>query len=115
MNQKLTEVSRASQTSEFVSRGHVDKVADQIADAVLDEVLKADPLGRVACEAYISRDLVLIGGEMTTTTKLDVEEIAKKTIEEAGYSEAKFGFDTRNCSVINAIGQQSPDIAQGVA
>jgi len=115
MNQKLTAISNTSQTSEFVSSGHVDKVADQIADAVLDAVLKADPLGRVACEVYLSKNTVLVGGEMTTTAEIDVAAIARKTIEAAGYADPKVGFDTKNCTVINAIGQQSSDIAQGVA
>ena len=101
-------------TSESVSKGHPDKVCDQISDAVLDEILKKDRTARVACETYITRGLVVIGGEITTRTWVDVEAIARNVIKEIGYDCATWGFNGNTCAVINVIGQQSPDISQGV-
>ncbi len=101
-------------TSESVSAGHPDKVCDQISDAVLDEILKKDKSARVACETYITRGLVVIGGEITTRTWVDVEQIARNVIKNIGYDEAKWGFNYKTCAVINVIGKQSPDISQGV-
>ena len=101
-------------TSESVSKGHPDKVCDQISDAVLDEILKKDKTARVACETYITRGLVIIGGEITTRTWVDVEQIARNVIKEIGYDEPKWGFNYKTCAVINVIGKQSPDISQGV-
>lgn len=101
-------------TSESVSAGHPDKVCDQISDAVLDAILAKDKAARVACETYITRGLVVIGGEITTRTWVDVEQIARNVIKNIGYDEAKWGFNYKTCAVINVIGKQSPDISQGV-
>src|SRR5438477_10473621 len=101
-------------TSESVTEGHPDKVADQISDGVLDAVLRDDPYGRVACETLVNTGLVVVSGEITTETYVDIPYVARKTIEEIGYTDAAFGFDCRTCAVINAIDKQSPDIAQGV-
>ena len=101
-------------TSESVSEGHPDKVADQIADAVLDEMLAHDPESRVACEVLIKSGLVVIAGEVRTHAKPDLDRLARQVIAEIGYSDAQSGFDLENCAVINALGRQSGDIAQGV-
>ena len=101
-------------TSESVTEGHPDKVCDQISDAILDELLKGDPMSRVACETTATTGLVMVMGEITTETYVDIQGIARKTIEEIGYTNAKYGFDSANCAVINTIHEQSPDIALGV-
>ena len=101
-------------TSESVGNGHPDKVCDQISDAVLDQVLKDDPKGRVACETFITTGLVIVGGEITTTTYIDVQKLVKKVLDEIGYTDIKYGFNNKTCSILNAINGQSPDIAQGV-
>lgn len=101
-------------TSESVSEGHPDKVADAISDGVLDEILKQDPKARVACETFVTTGLVLIGGEVTTTAYVDIPTIARKIVKEIGYTEADYKFDSESCSVLNAIHSQSPDIAMGV-
>jgi S-adenosylmethionine synthetase len=101
-------------TSESVSEGHPDKIADQISDAVLDAVLRDDPSGHVACETLITTGLVVVSGEISTTTYVDVPSLVRKTIERIGYTRAKYGFDASTCGVITAIHEQSPDIAQGV-
>src|SRR6201992_3932381 len=101
-------------TSESVTEGHPDKVADQISDGVLDAVMKDDPLGRVACETLVNTGLVVVSGEITTETYVDIQEIARRTVEQIGYTDAAFGFDYKTCAVINTIDKQSPDIAQGV-
>lgn len=101
-------------TSESVSEGHPDKIADQVSDAVLDAIFKQDPKARVACETYIKTGMVMVGGEITTTAWVDVEDLARKTIKEIGYNHSDIGFDWESCAVISAIGKQSPDIAQGV-
>src|SRR6201994_2210525 len=101
-------------TSESVTEGHPDKVADQISDGVLDAVLRDDPLGRVACETLVNTGLVVVSGEITTTTYVDIQEIARETVKRIGYTDAAYGFDYNTCAVINAIDKQSPDIAQGV-
>ncbi len=101
-------------TSESVTEGHPDKIADQISDAILDEVLKQDANGRVACETLISKGLVVVSGEITTTAQISVDEIVRNTITNIGYDRAKYGFDGHNCGIISAINQQSPDIAMGV-
>lgn len=101
-------------SSESVTEGHPDKIADQISDAVLDEVLKNDPKGRVACETLLATGLVLIAGEITTNATIDYVKIARDTIEQVGYTRAKYGFDAHTCSVITAMNRQSPDIAMGV-
>ncbi len=101
-------------TSESVSEGHPDKIADQISDAVLDAVLKEDPNGHVACETLITTGLVVVSGEITTSTYVDVPSLVRRTIERIGYTRAKYGFDASTCGIITAIHEQSPDIAQGV-
>jgi S-adenosylmethionine synthetase len=102
-------------TSESVSEGHPDKMADQISDAVLDAVLRGDPQGHVACETLVTTGMVVISGEITTDTYVDVPAIARNTIDRIGYTRAKFGFDAHTCGVITSIHDQSPDIAQGVS
>lgn len=101
-------------TSESVGKGHPDKVCDQISDAVLDDVLKDDPKGRVACESFISAGLVIVGGEITTTTYVDVQKLVRNVLNEIGYNDHKYGFDAGTCAILNAINSQSPDISQGV-
>jgi S-adenosylmethionine synthetase len=101
-------------TSESVTEGHPDKMADQISDGVLDAVLAEDPAGRVACETLVNTGLILVSGEITTDTYVDIPRIARQTAERIGYTDARAGFDFRTCSVITAIDEQSPDIAQGV-
>jgi len=101
-------------TSESVSEGHPDKIADQISDAVLDAILEQDPQARVACETYVKTGMVMVGGEVTTSAWVDIEEITRKTVREIGYTHSDMGFDADSCAVLNAIGKQSPDINQGV-
>jgi S-adenosylmethionine synthetase len=101
-------------TSESVTEGHPDKMADQISDAVLDEILKLDPNSRVACETMVTTGLVLVAGEIRTSAYVDIPGIARKVIKEIGYDDGKYGFDANACSVITAIDEQSPDIAMGV-
>jgi S-adenosylmethionine synthetase len=101
-------------TSESVTEGHPDKIADQISDGVLDAVLRDDPYGRVACETLVNTGLVVVSGEITTETWVDIPEVARETIRRIGYTDAQYGFDCHTCAVINAIDKQSPDIAQGV-
>jgi S-adenosylmethionine synthetase len=101
-------------TSESVTEGHPDKIADQISDAVLDGIFAQDPNGRVACETLVTTGLVLVAGEITTDCYVDIPKIARKTIEDAGYNDATFGFDSKACAVLTAIDEQSPDIAMGV-
>ncbi|MCK5583626.1 MAG: methionine adenosyltransferase, partial [Elusimicrobiales bacterium] len=101
-------------TSECVTEGHPDKVCDQISDAVLDEIMKRDPKGRVACETFITRGLVIVGGEITTTTYVDIDTLTRQVIKEIGYTDNKYGFNYNTCAVLNIIGTQSPDISQGV-
>ncbi len=101
-------------TSESVTEGHPDKVADQISDSVLDAVLAEDPEGRVACETLVNTGLVVVSGEISTSTYVDIADIARERIREIGYTDADLGFSADSCAVINAIDKQSPDIAQGV-
>ncbi|HYH60121.1 MAG TPA: methionine adenosyltransferase [Thermoleophilaceae bacterium] len=101
-------------TSESVTEGHPDKMADQISDGVLDAVLRDDPMGRVACETLVNTGLVVVSGEISTNTYVDVPKIARDTIRKIGYDNASYGFDCDTCAVITAIDEQSPDIAQGV-
>jgi S-adenosylmethionine synthetase len=101
-------------TSESVTEGHPDKMADQISDGVLDAVLRDDPFGRVACETLVNTGLVVVSGEITTETYVDIQAIVRETIRGIGYTDAAFGFDCHTCAVINTIDKQSPDIAQGV-
>src|SRR3954468_12466034 len=101
-------------TSESVTEGHPDKVCDQISDAVLDEVLRQDPTGRVACETFITVGLAIVGGEITTKGYVEVPDLVRKVVKEIGYTHAKYGFNFESCAILNAIGRQSPDISQGV-
>lgn len=101
-------------TSESVSEGHPDKIADQISDAVLDAILTQDKHARVACETYVKTGMVLVGGEVTTSAWVDIEELTRQTVREIGYTHSDMGFDADSCAVLNAIGKQSPDINQGV-
>src|SRR5216683_619649 len=101
-------------TSESVTEGHPDKIADQVSDAVLDAILAQDPTGRVACETLLTTGLVVVAGEITTSCYVDIPRVARETIREVGYTRAKFGFDHETCGVITAIDEQSGDIAMGV-
>jgi len=101
-------------TSESVTEGHPDKVADQISDGVLDAIFEEDPFGRVACETYVTTGMVMVGGEITTKTYIEIPNLVRGIIKEIGYTDASFGFDYLTCAVLNTIQQQSPDIAMGV-
>ena len=101
-------------TSESVTEGHPDKIADQISDSVLDAIYENDPMGRVACETFVTTGMVLVGGEITTSTYIEIPSIVRECIKEIGYTDASMGFDYETCSVLTAIDQQSPDIALGV-
>jgi len=101
-------------TSESVTEGHPDKMSDQISDAILDEILKEDPAARVACETTVTTGMVLVAGEITTKTYVDIPAIVRETIKNIGYTRAKYGFDAETCAVLTAIDEQSPDIAGGV-
>src|SRR3989304_10203077 len=101
-------------TSESVTEGHPDKIADQISDAVLDAIIVNDPMCRVACEALVTTGLAFVAGGVTTNTYVEIPEIVRETIKEAGYTRAKYGFDYETCAVLTAIHSQSSDIAMGV-
>ncbi|WP_432755952.1 methionine adenosyltransferase [Staphylococcus pseudoxylosus] len=101
-------------TSESVTEGHPDKIADQVSDAILDEILKYDPNARVACETTVTTGMALISGEISTTTYVDIPKVVRETIKEIGYTRAKYGYDSQTMAVLTAIDEQSPDIAQGV-
>jgi S-adenosylmethionine synthetase len=101
-------------TSESVTEGHPDKISDQISDAILDAILAQDPTGRVACETLVTTGLAVVAGEITTTAQVNYKQIIRDTISEIGYNDARYGYDSNTCSVIDAVGTQSPDIAQGV-
>ena len=101
-------------TSESVTEGHPDKLADQISDGVLDAILEQDPMGRVACETLVSTGLVVVAGEITTNCYVDIPKVARNIVKDIGYTRAKYGFDGDTCAVVTAIDEQSPDIAQGV-
>ncbi len=101
-------------SSESVTEGHPDKVADQISDAILDEVLKEDPFGRVACETFVTTGLALVGGEITTKCYVDIPKVARGVIKDIGYTDAKYGFDYETCAILTSLDQQSADIALGV-
>ncbi len=101
-------------TSESVTEGHPDKLADQISDAVLDAILEQDPLGRVACESLLTTGMVIVAGEITTNAYVEIPDIVRRTLEQVGYTRAKYGFDFQTCGVMTAIQSQSPDIAMGV-
>lgn len=101
-------------TSESVSEGHPDKIADQISDAVLDAIIEQDKNARVACETYVKTGVVMVGGEVTTSAWVDIEQLARNVVRDIGYNSSEMGFDWESCAVLSAIGKQSPDIAQGV-
>ncbi|MEK7870978.1 MAG: S-adenosylmethionine synthetase N-terminal domain-containing protein, partial [Nitrospirota bacterium] len=101
-------------TSESVTEGHPDKIADQISDAILDAIIGQDPLCRVACETLVTTGLAFVAGEITTSCYVEIPEIVRETIKGIGYTRAKYGFDYETCSVITAVHSQSPDIAMGV-
>lgn len=101
-------------TSESVTEGHPDKICDQISDGILDEVLDQDLAGKVACETFITSGLIIVGGELTTTSWVDVPQLVRNIVAEIGYNHPRYGFDAASCAILNAIGKQSPDIAQGV-
>src|SRR6266498_121218 len=111
---KLAETQRHLFTSESVTEGHPDKMADQISDAVLDAVLTDDPTGRVACEVLVTTGICIVSGEITTKTYVDVPKLARAVIQDIGYNDALMGFDSKTCGVLNTIQSQSPDIAMGV-
>ncbi len=101
-------------TSESVTEGHPDKIADQISDAVLDEVMKHDPKGRVACETLVTTGVAVVAGEITTTAHVDYDDLVRSTIRGVGYDRAKYGYDAETCAVMCTVKRQSPDIAMGV-
>ena len=101
-------------TSESVTEGHPDKICDQISDAILDAILEEDKLARVACETVVSTGLVLVAGEVTTSTYVDIQKSVRQTVKEIGYDRGKYGFDAENLAVLVCLNEQSPDIAQGV-
>jgi len=101
-------------TSESVTEGHPDKICDQISDAILDALIAADPMSRVACETCCTTGLVVVMGEITTNAYVDIQKIVRQTVNDIGYTRAKFGFDGATCAVITAIDEQSSDIAMGV-
>ena len=110
----MAEKRRRLFTSESVTEGHPDKICDQISDAILDEILKTDPFARVACETSVNTGLVLVAGEISTTTYVDIPKVVRETIKGIGYTRAKYGFDYETCAVLTSIDEQSADIAQGV-
>ena len=101
-------------TSESVTEGHPDKIADQVSDSVLDAVLTQDPMGRVACETLVTTGLVMLAGEITTSAIIDYSDLARQVIRDVGYDRAKYGFDADTCAVMSSLKRQSPDIAMGV-
>ena len=101
-------------TSESVTEGHPDKMCDQISDAVLDDLIRQDPRARVACETFVTVGLVIVGGEITSNSYVDLPKLVRQLVKEIGYTETKYGFNAEACAILNAIGRQSPDIAQGV-
>src|SRR5947207_6909163 len=110
----MSRMGRHLFTSESVTEGHPDKIADQISDSILDAILAQDPVGRVACETLVTTGLAIIAGEITTSCYVDFPKIVRDTIREVGYTRAKYGFDSETCAVLSSIHEQSPDIAQGV-
>ena len=111
---KIMSVEKHLFTSESVTEGHPDKIADQVSDAVLDAILAKDPLGRVACETLVTTGMAIVAGEITTNTYVDIPRLVRDTIRDIGYTRAKYGFDADNCAVLTSIDEQSPDIAMGV-
>ena len=101
-------------TSESVTEGHPDKIADQISDAVLDAIMADDPMGRVACETLVATGMAIVAGQITTSCYVNIPKVVRNTIREIGYTRATYGFDYETCAVLTSIDEQSPDIAQGV-
>src|SRR5205809_1709041 len=101
-------------TSESVTEGHPDKIADQISDSILDAILTQDPMSCVACETLVTTGLAIVAGEITTRAVIDYQDVIRKTIADVGYTRGKYGFDAETCAVLSSIHEQSPDIAQGV-
>src|SRR5205814_2554227 len=101
-------------TSESVTEGHPDKIADQISDSILDAILAQDPVSRVACETLVTTGLAIVAGEVTTNAVVDYQQVVRSTIAEVGYTRGKFGFDAETCGVLSTIHSQSPDLAMGV-
>ena len=114
LKEEIILVKRRLFTSESVTEGHPDKICDQISDAILDAIIVKDPNARVAAETSVNTGLVLVAGEITTSTYVDIPKIVRKTIKEIGYTRAKYGFDAETCAVLTSIDEQSPDIAMGV-
>ncbi|MGH1334393.1 MAG: S-adenosylmethionine synthetase N-terminal domain-containing protein, partial [Exiguobacterium indicum] len=110
----MTNLNRRLFTSESVTEGHPDKICDQISDSILDAILAADPNARVAAETSVTTGLVLVAGEITTSTYVDIPKVVRETIREIGYTRAKYGFDADTCAVLTSIDEQSADIALGV-
>src|SRR5919202_5598792 len=110
----MPEVQKHLFTSESVTEGHPDKIADQISDAVLDAILEKDPAARVACETLVTTGLAVVAGEITTSCYVNIPEIVRGSIQRIGYTDAAYGFDSKTCAVMSTIDKQSPDIAQGV-
>ena len=108
-------MSRYTFTSESVTEGHPDKMADQVSDAILDAILREDPTGRVACETLLTTGLVVVAGEITTNAYVDIPKIVRQTVCGIGYDRESYGFDGHTCGVITSIDEQSPDISQGVS
>jgi S-adenosylmethionine synthetase len=110
----MSEMKNYIFTSESVTEGHPDKVCDQVSDAILDEILKQDPDGRVACETFVTVGMMIVGGEITSHAIFDPQVIARDVIKNIGYTDVKYGFNYQTCGILNAVGKQSPDISQGV-
>ncbi|WP_313290871.1 S-adenosylmethionine synthetase N-terminal domain-containing protein, partial [Exiguobacterium sp.] len=110
----MTNLNRRLFTSESVTEGHPDKICDQLSDSILDAILAADPNARVAAETSVTTGLVLVAGEITTSTYVDIPKVVRETIREIGYTRAKYGFDADTCAVLTSIDEQSADIALGV-
>src|SRR5919199_225567 len=111
----MADIKRVLFTSESVTEGHPDKLADQVSDAILDEILADDPLARVACETLLTTGLVVVAGEISTSTYVDIPAVVRRTVTGVGYTSSKIGFDGETCGVSVAIQEQSPDIDQGVS
>src|SRR5213592_2023754 len=110
----MSRTARHLFTSESVTEGHPDKIADQISDSILDAILAQDPISRVACETLVTTGLAVVAGEITTSAQIDVQAVVRATISDIGYNRGKFGFDSETCAVLSSIHKQSPDIAMGV-
>ena len=110
----MSEIRKVLFTSESVTEGHPDKICDKVSDAILDEILRQDPMSRVACETFATTGIINVMGEITTNATIDIQKIVRETVSEIGYNRAKYGFDASTCAVLSSIHAQSPDIAMGV-